>query len=429
MLWRGPMGGGAASGKIGAMIAGHCAQGQYLKHRVKSVNPRTSQQGPTRNALRQLASQWLQQLDDTQRAAWATYAANVTWLNRLGDTVHLSGQMEFIRSNWLRQLGGVPFVYDAPVTYNRGSVGPAPTLTMGLGENQFTLTVDPASPWLDGNTTTQLQVYLGIPRSQGRTFIPRRTRFVDIVPGTAAGSVHLFSIPWSPLPDYNQTWKAWVLASFSDGRLTTPVPTNVVSFGPPPPPIWEDTFQYPDGDLIGNDDWIIDGFANPSPVIDTDRASGAPGIQGIALNTSPLPIGNSTDPWDLRITANIPSISAPGNTGFQFGLNSDNINTLNCWLWIDKEATDSGTDIVTNVVVFGDADYQTIATNVPVTSGVPHDWRCTFDGSTMTVYLDGISIGSAAFIMTPFAPIIRFGPQNPAIGVNVWITDVSLRPL
>ena len=107
MLWRGPMGGGAASGVIGAMIAGHCAQGQYLKSRVKPVNPRSSFQHPFRNALRQLAPIWASTLTPTQRASWATYAANVTWINRLGDPVHLSGMMEFCRSNWLRLMANL----------------------------------------------------------------------------------------------------------------------------------------------------------------------------------------------------------------------------------------------------------------------------------------------------------------------------------
>jgi hypothetical protein len=392
MLWRGPMGGGAASGKIGAMIASHCAQGQYLKHRVKCVNPRTSQQGPTRNALRQLASQWLQNLDDAQRAAWATYAANVSWLNRLGDTVHLSGQMEFIRSNWLRQLGGVPFVYDAPVTFNRGSVGPAPTLTMGLGENQFTLTVDPASPWLDGDTATQLQVYLGIPRSQGRTFIPRRTRFVDIVPGTAAGSVHLFSIPWQPLPDYNQTWKAWVLASFSDGRLTTPVPTNTVSFGPPPPPSWIEEFAYADGNLWGNDSWSttgVFGLNDPqivSQVLTCDNNTGTEGLCTSAAITTDF-----STPWtseiDLSITPNTDqAVTIQFAWGDVLGTHARLVLHWN----VGDEALNRIGLITLGVFPGTDATFA----NVPFTASSSHTLTVHYDGTDLTLTIDAGLIGS-----------------------------------
>lgn len=411
MIWRGPMGGGAASGRIGAMIASHCAQGQYLKSRVKCVNPRTFQQHPTRNAIKQLAVLWQEALTDDQRAAWNTYAANVTWLNRLGDTVHLSGQMEFIRSNANRLAFVGYYLPDAPTTFNRGDIGPAGTLSMGIGDALFTLTVDPAVPWLDGQITTVTYLWLGIPRSGGLGFIPRRTRFVDVIPGTAAGGVHVFSFGQWPPPAYNQSWSLFYSANFSDGRLTTPISTNVVRFGPPPPPFWEDAFPYANGPINGEGGWS-------SPISFYDAADVTAnqflttGHNSAADNSSPgIPL-DWTAPWKITLTF---KATLGDNTGGNIFVTTDDVSTPTTLTALNWFPGDVNGNIISNLYLSTQNTFQLInLTNVACTTGSSHTLEIEFDGTNYSLTLDGVLLDSQPDIAAAGAATITLGSDNSA---------------
>ena len=390
MLWRGPMGGGAASGAIGAMIAGHCAQGQYLKTRVKPVNPRSTFQHGTRNAMRQLAVQWQSALTSTQRDAWATYAANTTWTNRLGDTVHLSGQMEFIRSNLTLQLAGLPFVLDAPTTFDRGDVGGAPTLTLAPPDPFFTLTLNASSPWLSGNVLDGLMVYLSLPRSGGITFFKRRSRFIDRIPGTAAGSVHVFGFGQWPPPAMSQAWTSWVAAQFADGRLTTPVQTNIVLTPVPLHLRWFDDFQYPDGDLTGNDDWITAG--TDSLIIVSDTLNLNPGLVGYNENQTPAAMPDMSIPWQMSIFAES-VVGAPGDPSCDFNIYLNN-GSENVRLLMSGNNTSLSADQLASTTIRLNATGGSTVANVPFPAGIVHEIKIEYAAGHLHWSIDGTPIAS-----------------------------------
>lgn len=390
MLWRGPMGGGAASGAIGAMIASHCAQGQYLKTRVKPVNPSSRFQHGTRNAMRQLAVQWGTTLTSTQRDAWATYAANVTWTNRLGDTVHLSGQMEFIRSNLTLQLAGLPFVLDAPVTFDRGDVGGAPTLTLAPGGTLFTLTLNASSPWLSGNVLDGLMVYLSLPRSGGITFFKRRSRFIDRIPGTAAGPVHVFGFTQWPPPDFGQAWTAWVAAQFADGRLTTPVQTNTVLTPPPPPPPWIEPFTYPNGSLNGRDSWTTPIITTDVMQVGSNQLITVANTNPIANCTNPLIGTNWNQPWifTFDITTQVGTDGADSVT-ILFGTD----DSATAGVIVAFNDFDRGANQVHDIVAV--ANSTTVSAGVlPWTNGTPQTITVAYDGSQLIVQLNAVTVAT-----------------------------------
>ena len=416
MLWRGPMGGGAASGKIGAMIAGHCAQGQYLKSRVGVTNPRTTFQHPVRNTLRQLASQWGTLLTSTQRASWATYAENVTWVNRLGDTVHLSGQMEFIRSNWLRLWANLDPVLDGPTTFDRSSVGPAPTLSLSPGLTTGTLTMDVTAPWVDYSGQTALLLFVGIPRSGGIAFMKRRTRRCAVVRAAVMPLPDfLFTLPFT-VPAFGQAWPAWVVATMADGRMTTPVPLAPVFTGPAPF-IFADALDYPPGILTGQGGWTNDltGLSNATDGTGAINNGGSPdgNLHDIPLAFEP------NQPYTLEWDFEMQSFGLPGQAALGVGLGSLNqyggYQQSGIQLFWDGSSTPfPDTD---SVVIFNDAGGSTGGSTFSATAATIFHMELTNDGTNLTLTIDG----------TPYATIAQTGSTTNAN--SLWLTVYSQGPL
>jgi hypothetical protein len=426
MLWRGPMGGGAASGRIGAMVAGHCAQGQYLKSRVKPVNPNSTFQHPNRNSLRALAVQWGQLLTSTQRDSWATYAANVTWLNRLGDTVHLSGQMEFIRSNWLREHANLDAVLDAPTTFDRSSVGPAPTLSLSPGMTTGTLTMDVTAPWVDYSTQTALLLFVGIPRSGGITFMKRRTRRCAVVRASVMPLPNFtFTLPFTT-PDFGQAWPAWVVATMADGRMTTPMPLTPVITDPPPPPwsLWfSDSFTYTNGSLWGKGSWIAPPtFPDSPPQVVSHTVHDAAGDNFNTENTSPSLPPDSVNGFRVDVTLSFGTIdeTLAHEMSFQAGLTGDSI---------DWGVNIGPGDIPGNVIGSINISDQTgvLATFGPIPWYAPqaHTISIRLWSGGLHLYVDGIHYGSAPTTANLADGGLFFNDNTSSSPNTTIITNVS----
>ncbi|MGH3481033.1 MAG: hypothetical protein ACRDQD_29940 [Nocardioidaceae bacterium] len=118
--------GGAYSGSIGGWTASHNKGGAYFRRRSVPTNPATEAQNEVRAIFGSLAQQWTSLLTPSQRAAWNTYASNVSWTDVLGQTIQLSGLNHYIRSNTPRvQADSVigassPRIDTAPVLFELG---------------------------------------------------------------------------------------------------------------------------------------------------------------------------------------------------------------------------------------------------------------------------------------------------------------------
>jgi hypothetical protein len=183
MLFRGPLGGGAASGKSGSVVASHNRGGQYLRARTTPTNPNTARQQAIRSALGSQIQAYTLVLTPTQRAGWETYAANTPARNRLGDTIHLTGQNMFARYNIpATQVaavfggGGPGNVNDAPTTYNTGE--PITSVADGGGiVGQLTYSTTP-TPQLTASFTLNTPasengsvfLFIGRPQNSSRAF-------------------------------------------------------------------------------------------------------------------------------------------------------------------------------------------------------------------------------------------------------------------
>ena len=108
------------SGSLGGITAARNKGGQYLRARVVPVDPGTPAQTTLRTVFSGLAIAWQTLLSAAQREAWDTYAENVTVVNRIGETVNLTGLQMYIRSNVPRVQAGFARVDDGPVSFNLG---------------------------------------------------------------------------------------------------------------------------------------------------------------------------------------------------------------------------------------------------------------------------------------------------------------------
>lgn len=167
MLFRGVIV-GAASGKIGAMVASHNKGGQYMRARVTpSGKIPTPQQSVVRNAVAGLVPAWTSELTQVQRDGWNTYGINVPGRNALGDAIQLSGQNWYIGSNTIRIQTGQPRVDDAPTTFDRGDVPWAPEV-LALSNATGTIGLNFAAGSMTGGSCTVV-LYQGRPFSAGRS--------------------------------------------------------------------------------------------------------------------------------------------------------------------------------------------------------------------------------------------------------------------
>lgn len=113
MLFRSGMG-SQFSGSVGGVTAARNAGGQYLRNRTVPVNPNTNRQQVVRQAFSAAAAEW-KALTEAQREAWVSYADQTPVLNRLGETITLSGFGMFVRTNaFIFSSGGSSFVTSAP---------------------------------------------------------------------------------------------------------------------------------------------------------------------------------------------------------------------------------------------------------------------------------------------------------------------------
>lgn len=216
------MGGGAASGKVGAMVASHNTGGQYVRARTTPTNPNTVFQQAVRNAVRAITSNW-NNLSDAQREAWGVYAANTTFRNRIGDTIKLSGIANYVRSNTPRFQAGLAVIDDAPTIFDIGDTSNS-VLDFNIGTTTGTITLDASSPWLNDNASSNtMLVYVSRPQNAGINFFKGPFRLAGSINGSSgfATPAQVITLPFPATPGVGQQLFGQVRVSRGDGRLSS----------------------------------------------------------------------------------------------------------------------------------------------------------------------------------------------------------------
>ena len=207
-----------ASGSIGGLTASHNRGGMYFRSRAIPTNPSSARQVAIRSAMSTLSSAWAG-LTQLQRDAWTLYGQNVPVTNRLGDSVILTGQQQYLRSNVPRYQAGLARVDAGPTEFT------LPTLDqMGLTSvdvaGLVTVTFVDTQDWLD-ETGAALLIYAGRPQGVGINFFKGPYRYGTAIEGDATTAP---TTPGTFTSDFACALgqKVWIYSRLSrlDGRLS-----------------------------------------------------------------------------------------------------------------------------------------------------------------------------------------------------------------
>lgn len=211
-----------ASGSVGGNVFSRNRYGNYVRSRIKPVNPNSPRQQEIRGILGGLVDEWLNSLTTDQRAAWNQYAANISWNNRLGESVKLSGFNHFTRANTLRLLNSLSIVEDGPTTYTLPGADETATATIASSTGKISVSFDNTAGWAN-EAEGFMAVQMSIPQSAGRAFLRPQWRMAGFINGstpTPPTSPALLDVPWEV--ETGQVCMVRLRIVRADGRASMP---------------------------------------------------------------------------------------------------------------------------------------------------------------------------------------------------------------
>lgn len=211
-------GGTQISGSIGGTTYSHNRFGAYKRNRSIPVNPNTDRQVAVRNAVRSLTINWQTVLTQAQRDAWEVYAANIDWVNRLGQTVKLTGLNHYVRSNTPLVQHELTRQDTAPVIFNLASAELFLSATGSEATQVLTVAFSLIPDWATEAGAWQFFA-MGLPQNGAIKFFGGPWRHMGIVHGgDPAVTPALLNAPF-PFAEGQRIWvRSRILRA--DGRLS-----------------------------------------------------------------------------------------------------------------------------------------------------------------------------------------------------------------
>ncbi len=210
---------GRGSGSAGGITVSHNRAGQYMKARSLPTNPNTSFQQAVRDFVSQLSALWVSTLTQAERDKWTTYAENVAVINRLGDTMFLTGLNMYVRSNVPILQAGFARQDDAPVIFSLGDFT-APVIVGSEGVQQVAVTFTTTDDWV-GEDDAAMMVYVSRPVNASINYFKGPYRLAGTVDGdaiTPPTSPALIDVPFAITEGQKLFTRAQVFRA--DGRLS-----------------------------------------------------------------------------------------------------------------------------------------------------------------------------------------------------------------
>lgn len=208
------------TGSIAGTTFARNRSGAYARARTKPVNPQSSGQVAVRSSLAYLADRWSQTLSSAQRTAWELYASSVSMLNRLGESINLTGYNHYIRSNLEYKRIFSAVIDDGPVVFELPAHDPTFAISASEATQNITVVHDAGMAWADENGAAMF-LYQGQPQNPQRNFFDGPWKYLANIPGingAPAGSPsdHANVIAFAELQ------RQWCYARIvrADGRLS-----------------------------------------------------------------------------------------------------------------------------------------------------------------------------------------------------------------
>lgn len=216
------------SGSIAGQVHARNRSGNYIRARTKPVNPNTARQVAVRASMAFLVEYWSETLTAVQRIAWNLYASNVNMLNKLGETIKLSGFNHFVRSNLIANLVPYPLVAAGPTVFELPAQDPTLAVTASEATQVLTCAYDDTQPWATEDAAYMF-FFQGMPQNTQRNFFGGPWRFVGSVAGIDPGGPvepHAAAAAFAIAEGQRQ----WIYARImrADGRLSSPFSANII---------------------------------------------------------------------------------------------------------------------------------------------------------------------------------------------------------
>ena len=214
------------SGSIAGNTFARNRFGNYARARTKPINPKSANQVLVRAVMANLTTRWAQTLTAVQRAAWNLYGTNVNMLNRLGETIHLTGYNHYIRSNhWFARMGRT-LVDDGPTVFELPDQDPTMSISISEATQQVTMTFDDTLDWCSEDNA-MLVILQSDPQNPQREFFdgPWRGRSAKV---GASGVPVTSPLDYASITVVTELQKVWARFRIlrADGRLSQPFRAN-----------------------------------------------------------------------------------------------------------------------------------------------------------------------------------------------------------
>lgn len=213
------------SGSIAGVVHARNRFGNYIRPRTKPVNPRSQRQMAIRTIMMYLAEQYREPpMTDVIRAAWQTYADSVSWVNRLGESVTLTGMNCFIMGNAALQTAGAALVTAAPATLGLPPGDPAFAISnVSAAAQTCDVAFDDTFDWCSEHDA-YIMIHQGKPVSASHNFFGGPWRYYNSLEGDAefprqSPMIGLVQTGFPFVEGQKIWWKARIVRA--DGRLST----------------------------------------------------------------------------------------------------------------------------------------------------------------------------------------------------------------
>lgn len=213
---------GQASGSMSSITASHNRFGMYFRNRSVPVNPSSSRQQQVRATFMALAAYWSETLTQVQRDAWNLYGNTVEMLNKLGDTIHLTGFNHFLRSNCaILQASGTQ-VDAGPTNMSLPTVDESAEAGASEGTQLVSIVFDDNMDWCSEDGA-HMTVLMASPKGVGVEFIDGPFRFAGAFDGNSTTPITSPQTVAAPFGiAITQKSQVQLRIARADGRVTAP---------------------------------------------------------------------------------------------------------------------------------------------------------------------------------------------------------------
>jgi hypothetical protein len=172
-----------ASGSIGGVTYSHNRYGLYTRARKTPTNPNSTAQIEARNRLAYFSTKWTL-LSGVNRLLWAQWAAAVAKIDKMGQSIFITGKDWYVGLNSQRMLAGVAEL-SVPSSIYEYSQMTLPGATVSASTDEVSVTFTNTNPWA-GAVGGFLNVFRGRIVAPGINFYRGPWRYIGSVFGDSS---------------------------------------------------------------------------------------------------------------------------------------------------------------------------------------------------------------------------------------------------